>query len=116
MGNNGTTGAITVSVGAHTIGETVMAGTDPKKYTYKFGGACSANGSVNLANGESKICTITNTRKTDPPPPPPPPDPGPDPDPDPDPTPETEQKDFNVDFILPPETPSGGRSILPQEN
>ena len=70
-----------------------------------------------LSSLESRVSGPSQAvRPAVPPPPPPPPDPGPDPDPDPDPTPETEQKDFNVDFILPPETPSGGRSILPQEN
>ena len=45
-----------VSVGAHTASETGLAG-----YTAgSWGGDCAVNGSVTLASGEHKTCTITN--------------------------------------------------------
>ena len=49
---------ITSSVGAHTVSET----PDPD-YTAVIGGDCAANGSITLAAGDVKTCTITNTFK-----------------------------------------------------
>ena len=63
VGNGGTTGAVPVSPGAHTVGETAGTDTSLSNYTTTINGACAANGSVTLALGESKTCTITNTRK-----------------------------------------------------
>jgi hypothetical protein len=54
------TGPVTVSVGAHTVTETAGTGTNPAAYTPTITGACAPNGSVTLAAGESKSCTITN--------------------------------------------------------
>src|SRR6266705_1566638 len=62
VGNGGTTGAITVTTGvAHTVGETAAVGS-LGDYDTVIGGDCAANGSITLAAGDSKVCTITNTR------------------------------------------------------
>ena len=47
---------ITTTVGPHTVSET----PDPN-YTAVIGGDCAANGSITLAAGDVKNCTITNT-------------------------------------------------------
>ena len=64
-GNNGTTGAITTSVGAHSVSEVAAddGSTDLANYITTFGGDCSATGSVTLAAGDNKTCTITNRRR-----------------------------------------------------
>jgi hypothetical protein len=49
---------ITTTVGPHTVSETV----DPN-YTATIGGDCAVNGSITLAAGDVKTCTITNTFK-----------------------------------------------------
>src|SRR5205823_424515 len=59
----GTTGAVTVTATTHTVGETAGTGTDLANYTSVISGDCTAAGSVTLAAGDNKICTITNTRK-----------------------------------------------------
>jgi hypothetical protein len=59
----GTTGAVTVAAGSHTVAETAGTGTDLANYTSVTGGACAADGTVSLAAGDNKTCTITNTRK-----------------------------------------------------
>ncbi len=56
-----TNGAIEVSIGSHTVGET---GGSLSNYTSVISGDCAANGTVSLAAGENKSCTITNTRNT----------------------------------------------------
>ena len=48
------------STGAHTVSETA----DPA-YTAVISGDCAANGSITLAAGDVKACTITNTFKCD---------------------------------------------------
>ncbi len=48
----------TSSVGAHTVSET----TDPT-YTSTIGGDCAADGTITLAAGDDKTCTITNDDK-----------------------------------------------------
>ena len=58
----GTSGAIVVSIGAHTVSETAGTGTNLANYTTVIGGDCATNGSITLAAGENKTCTITNTR------------------------------------------------------
>ncbi len=63
VGDGGTTGAVVVSIGSHTVGETAGTGTVLSDYTTTFGGDCNANGGVTLAAGDNKTCTITNTRK-----------------------------------------------------
>ncbi len=48
--------AQTVSIGAHTASETSLAG-----YTAdEWGTDCAANGTITLAAGDNKVCTITN--------------------------------------------------------
>jgi LPXTG-motif cell wall-anchored protein len=64
IGDGGSTGSQTLSVGSHTISETAGTGTSLSDYTSVIGGACDSNGNVNLAAGDNKTCTITNTRKT----------------------------------------------------
>jgi hypothetical protein len=58
-GSGVTSGEVNPStVGSHTVSET----TDPT-YTAVIGGACAADGTVSLAAGDAKECTITNTFK-----------------------------------------------------
>jgi hypothetical protein len=59
----GTTGAVEQTIGTHTAGETAGTGTNLSNYTTVIGGDCASNGSVTLAAGDAKTCTITNTRK-----------------------------------------------------
>ncbi|MBY0539277.1 peptidoglycan-binding protein [Patescibacteria group bacterium] len=55
-GNPTTSGTpATVSIGAHTVSETNVAG-----YAATFGGDCAANGTVTLSAGQNKTCTIVN--------------------------------------------------------
>jgi hypothetical protein len=62
VGDGGTTGAQFVSVGSHTVGETAGTGTALADYATTISGDCAAGGSVTLAAGDAKTCTITNTR------------------------------------------------------
>src|SRR5206468_1747565 len=57
------TGAQFYPIGSHTVSETAGTGTDLGNYTSVIGGDCAANGTVSLAAGDNKVCTITNTRK-----------------------------------------------------
>jgi uncharacterized repeat protein (TIGR01451 family) len=59
----GGTGAMGYNAGPHTVGEDFGTGTVLSNYTSKFGGDCSADGSVTLGLGDHKVCTVTNTRK-----------------------------------------------------
>src|SRR6185503_5948682 len=63
VGDGGTTGAQFVTIGAHTVAETAGTGTSLSDYITVIGGACVPNGSVSLAAGDNKTCTITNTKK-----------------------------------------------------
>lgn len=72
VGNGGTTGAVTVIAGSHTVSETAGAGTTLSNYTSVISGDCASNGNITLATGDNKVCTITNTLNGTPPPPPPP--------------------------------------------
>jgi len=64
VGDGGTTGAVSVIPGSHTVRETA-ADTDTilANYIRMIGGDCAADGTITLAFGDNKICTITNTRK-----------------------------------------------------
>ena len=62
-GNGTTTGQVELSSGAHTVAEVAAGSTDLNNYVSSIGGDCLADGSVSLAAGENKTCTITNTRK-----------------------------------------------------
>ena len=58
-GNSVTSGVKNTStIGSHTVSET----TDPG-YTATIGGDCAADGSITLAAGDDKTCTITNDDK-----------------------------------------------------
>jgi hypothetical protein len=59
----GSTGAIPVNAGAHTVSEAAGAGTSLADYVTTINGDCSAAGAVTLALAQNKTCTITNTRK-----------------------------------------------------
>ena len=63
VGNGGTTGAVQVSVGSHTVSETAGTNTALADYVTVIGGDCAADGTVTLASGDDKTCTITNTRR-----------------------------------------------------
>ncbi len=53
---------------------TYMVSEDPNAaYTSSFSGGCDASGTVTIADGEDKTCTVTNTEITASVPPPPPP-------------------------------------------
>ena len=58
----GRLGPVVVSPGAHRVGEAAGAGTSLSNYTSSIGGDCAADGSVSVAAGETKTCTITNVR------------------------------------------------------
>jgi N-acetylneuraminic acid mutarotase len=61
VGNGGTTGAVTVQPGAHTVSESAGNGaTNLFNYITTYSGDCNATGHVNVAMGEDKLCTITN--------------------------------------------------------
>lgn len=64
VGDGGTTGAQTVSIGSHTVSETAGTATTLSDYTAVIGGNCASDGSITLAAGDNKTCTITNTRNT----------------------------------------------------
>jgi len=49
----------TVFAGTYTVTE-----SGPTGYTLTYSGACDAQGTLTIANGEHKTCTLTNTRDT----------------------------------------------------
>lgn len=61
VGNDGTTGAMVLAAGTHTVSELAATGTSLENYTAVIGGDCAANGTITLAAGDNKTCTITNT-------------------------------------------------------
>lgn len=61
--DGGTTGTVTSTAGAHTVGETAGTGTDLSNYTAVISGDCAADGTITLGLADNKTCTITNTRK-----------------------------------------------------
>jgi hypothetical protein len=63
VGDGGTTGALTLSAGNHTVGQTPAAGTNVAQYVTVIGRDCAASGAVAVAAGDNKTCTITNTRR-----------------------------------------------------
>jgi probable HAF family extracellular repeat protein len=58
--NSGSSGPQTVSIGTHTVSETGAPGTPLSAFGTVIGGDCAADGTVTLAEGDNKICTITN--------------------------------------------------------
>jgi hypothetical protein len=76
VGDGGTTGTQTVSLGNHTVGESAGTGTSLSDYTSSLscvdkahGNAVDNDGTLNVAANDQWECVITNTRKTTPPPP-----------------------------------------------
>jgi predicted extracellular nuclease len=63
VGDGGSTGAVPVNAGSHTVGETAAGSTNLSDYVTTIAGQCNADGTVSLAPGENKTCMITNTRK-----------------------------------------------------
>lgn len=64
VGNGGTTGAVVVTPGQHTVSETAGTNTDLSNYTASYSGACDTSGNVTISAGQNATCTITNTRNT----------------------------------------------------
>jgi hypothetical protein len=58
--NGGGTGPRLVSPGNHTVSETGGTNTPLGVFHTVIGGDCADNGTVNLALGDMKTCTITN--------------------------------------------------------
>jgi len=58
--NGGSTGFLPVSPGNHTVDETGGKGTPIGAFSTVIGGDCAADGTINLALGSVKTCTITN--------------------------------------------------------
>ena len=63
VGDGGTTGAVPLDPGVHTVSETAAPGTRLADYTRTFKGACNAKGEVTLKRGDAKTCIIVNTPK-----------------------------------------------------
>jgi Regulator of chromosome condensation (RCC1) repeat len=57
---NGSSTTLPVSPGNHTVSETGGTGTVLGIFGRVIGGDCAADGTVNLAMGDHKTCTITN--------------------------------------------------------
>ena len=77
VGDGGTTGTQTVSLGSHTVGEAGGTGTSLLDYDSSLacvdkahGNAADNDGTLNVAANDAWECVITNTRKSTPPPPP----------------------------------------------
>jgi uncharacterized repeat protein (TIGR01451 family) len=60
VGHNGTTGAVATNAGLRTVSETAGTGTSLGNYLATIGGDCAADGTITLAVGDEKTCTITN--------------------------------------------------------
>ena len=58
--NSGSTGPVLTTPGSHVVGERGGTGTSLGAFTTVIGGDCAADGTVNLAEDDSKTCTITN--------------------------------------------------------
>src|SRR5207247_401443 len=67
VGNGGTTGARVANIGANTFAEAAVTGTNLSDYTSVVSGeGCygpATAGTITLAAGDDKTCTITNTRQ-----------------------------------------------------
>jgi uncharacterized protein len=67
VGDGGTTGAVPVNAGSHTVGETAAGSTILSDYDVAISGDCAPDGSISLSLAQNASCTITNTRKAAPP-------------------------------------------------
>lgn len=65
-GNNDKTGAIPLPAGTHSVDEVGDSNTDDCLYMTLFQGACTQGGTVTLAPGDNKTCTITNRHRRQP--------------------------------------------------
>jgi alpha-tubulin suppressor-like RCC1 family protein len=61
--NSGSTGPQLVAPGNHTVSETSGTGTSLGAFGQVIGGDCAADGTVSLAAGDQKTCTLTNYDK-----------------------------------------------------
>src|SRR5919204_550995 len=75
IGDAGTTGAVAVLPGTHTVAESAGTGTDLANYTASLSckdtahaNAADDDGTLDVHAGDAWECVITNTRKTTPPP------------------------------------------------
>ena len=75
VGDAGTTGAVAVLPGTHTVAESAGTGTDLANYTASLSckdtahaNAADDDGTLDVHAGDAWECVITNTRKTTPPP------------------------------------------------
>jgi hypothetical protein len=59
VGNGGSTGSRTTTVGVHKVSAGPAAGINAADYTVLIGGDCSQDGSITLALGDTKACTVT---------------------------------------------------------
>jgi hypothetical protein len=63
-GNGNTTGEIPLPPGTHSVTEQADANTDGSAYVPSFQGDCAPRGTVNLARGDNKTCTIVNRHRS----------------------------------------------------
>ena len=61
VGNGGSTGWLTESVGLHVVSETSLS---PGHYSPTFPNGCDATGKISLSLGDNQVCTIVNTPNT----------------------------------------------------
>jgi len=67
LGNGESLGPQNLGIGPHTVAELGgIDGTNLSKYSVTIGGDCDVNGKVTLALGQTKTCSVTNARKSDP--------------------------------------------------
>lgn len=66
VGDGGSTGPMSVAVGAHRVSATAAAGTDGRDYSFSFAEGCSPDGRVDLSLGEELTCTVVARRLPDP--------------------------------------------------
>ena len=62
IGDGGST-TTQVSIGTHSVGETAGTGAVMDDYDAVISGQCASGGNVSFTAGQSKSCTITNTKK-----------------------------------------------------
>jgi hypothetical protein len=64
--NGGTTGPLVFAAGNHVVSQTAANGTSLADYIPSIGGACAANGQVNLNPGDDRACTVTDVKLSEP--------------------------------------------------
>lgn len=63
VGDGGTTDAVAVDAGSHSVSETAGTATSLSDNVTTIGGDCASNESITLALAQNAVCTITNTAK-----------------------------------------------------